>query len=56
MEYLIQTYTDKGDVVVDPFMGTGATAVACKNTNRSFIGGDMNAEYVAIADRRIKAP
>ena len=53
MEYLIKTYTDEGDVVVDPFMGTGATAVACKNTNRGFIGGDTNAEYVAIANRRV---
>tara|TARA_B100000963_G_scaffold69120_2_gene57505 strand:+ start:1944 stop:2624 length:681 start_codon:yes stop_codon:yes gene_type:complete len=52
MEYLIRTYTDEGDLVVDPFCGSGSTAVACKRLGRRFLGGDISSEYVAQAVAR----
>lgn len=55
MEYLIRTYTDEGDLVLDNCMGSGTTGVACMNTGRRFIGMEMDAEYFAIAQRRIAA-
>jgi site-specific DNA-methyltransferase (adenine-specific) len=55
MEYLIRTYTNEGDKVLDNCMGSGTTGVACANTNRHFIGMEMNAEYFAIAKDRIEA-
>lgn len=54
MEYLIKTYTNEGDTVIDPFMGSGTTGVACKNLNRSFIGIEKDAEYFQIACERIE--
>ena len=51
-EYLIKTYTDPGDLVVDPFCGTGAVAVACRNTGRAFIGRDSSTDFVEVAERR----
>jgi site-specific DNA-methyltransferase (adenine-specific) len=53
MEYLINTYTDEGNLVLDPFMGCGTTGVACKNLNRNFIGIELNKEYYDVADNRI---
>jgi len=55
MEYLIRTYTNEGDKVLDNCMGSGTTGVACANTNRHFIGMEMNSEYFAIAKNRIEA-
>lgn len=55
MEYLVRTYTNEGDVVLDNCMGSGTTGVACVNTGRDFIGMEMNAEYFAIAQGRIAA-
>lgn len=52
-EYLVQTYSNEGDVVLDFAMGSGTTGVVCKNTNRSFIGIDQNLEYVEMAKGRI---
>ena len=52
-EYLIKTYTDPGDLVVDPFCGTGAVAVACRNTGRSFCGGDTSEEFLEVARARL---
>lgn len=52
-EYLIKTYTNEGDLVIDCCAGSGTTAVACKNTNRSFICGDINKEYCDIANSRL---
>lgn len=54
MEYLIKTYTDKGDTVLDNTMGSGTTGVACKLTNRNFIGIELNEEYFNIAKKRIE--
>lgn len=50
---LIKMLSYKGDVIMDPFMGTGTTGVACVNTNRNFIGIELNEEYFKIAERRI---
>jgi site-specific DNA-methyltransferase (adenine-specific) len=53
MEWLVKLLSSEGDIVVDPFSGSGTTAVACKNLNRSFIGCEMNQEYIDIAKRRL---
>lgn len=54
LEYLIKTYTDEGDTVLDFTMGSGSTGVACKNLNRDFIGIELNEEYFNIAKDRIE--
>lgn len=53
MEYLIKTYTNEGDTVLDNCMGSGTTGVACMNTGRRFIGIEMDAGYFQIAQDRI---
>jgi DNA modification methylase len=53
MEYLIKTYTNEGDTVLDFTMGSGTTGVACKNLNRDFIGIELDPEYFKIAQDRI---
>jgi len=53
MEYLIHTYTEPGQTVLDFTMGSGTTGVACHNTGRSFIGIESDAEYFEIAQERI---
>jgi len=53
MEYLIRTYTNEGETVLDNTMGSGTTGVACKNTGRSFIGMERDPEYFRIASDRI---
>jgi len=53
MEYLIKMVTPKNGIVLDPFMGSGSTGVACKKNDFSFIGIDMTADYVEIAKARI---
>lgn len=53
MEYLIKTYTNKGETVLDFTMGSGTTGVAAKNLGRNFIGIELDPEYFAIAERRI---
>lgn len=54
LEYLIKTYTNEGETVLDNTMGSGSTGVACINTNRDFIGIELNDEYFKIAERRIE--
>ncbi len=54
MEYLINTYTNEGDTVLDFTMGSGTTGVACKNLNRNFIGIELDATYFDIAKKRIE--
>ena len=54
MEYLIKTYTNEDDTVLDFTMGSGSTGVACKNLNRNFIGIEINEKYFEIAKERIK--
>ena len=53
MEYLIKTYTQEGETVLDFVMGSGTTGVACKNTGRKFIGIEKDAGYFEIAKQRI---
>lgn len=55
LEWLIKTYTNEEMTVLDFTMGSGSTGVACKNTNRDFIGIEMNEEYFKIAEQRINA-
>lgn len=55
MEYLIKTYTDEGETVLDFTMGSGTTGVACKNLNRNFIGIELDENYFEIAKKRIEA-
>lgn len=53
-ENCILTCTKEGDVVYDPFMGSGTTAVAAKKHNRHYIGSELNTEYVAQAEKRLR--
>ena len=53
LEYIIKTYTNEGDTVLDNTMGSGSTGVAAKQLNRSFIGIEMDETYFEIAKRRI---
>lgn len=53
MEYLIKTYTNEGDTVLDNTMGSGTTGVACVNTDRNFIGFELDKNYFEIAKNRI---
>ena len=52
-EYLIKTYTNKGMIVLDNCIGSGTTAVACKQTGRNFIGIELSPEYCEIARKRV---
>ena len=53
-EYLIKTYTNEGDTVLDNVMGSGTTGVVCKNLNRKFIGIELDEDYFNIAKERIE--
>lgn len=53
MEHLIKIFSKKGALVVDPFLGSGTTAIACKNTGRKCIGIELNKEYFEISKRRL---
>lgn len=53
LEYLIKTYTNEGDLVLDNCMGSGSTGVACINTKRNFIGIELDEKYFKIAKDRI---
>lgn len=54
LEYLIKTYTDEGMTVLDNCMGSGSTGIACLNTNRNFIGIELDDKYFQIADNRLR--
>ena len=53
-EYLIKTYTNEGETVLDNVMGSGTTGIACKNLNRNFIGIELDENYFNIAKERIE--
>ena len=53
MQELLKIHTDVGDIVLDPFMGSGTTGVACINMNRDFIGIELDKNYFNIAQERI---
>ena len=54
IETIIKASSNKGDLVLDPFMGSGTTGVACQNLSRDFIGYEISPEYFKIAEKRIK--
>ncbi len=51
---LIQLYSFKGDIILDPFMGSGTTAVSAFKSNRKFVGYDISQEYIQLAEKRLK--
>lgn len=53
LEYLIKTYTNEGDTVLDACMGSGSTGIACINTGRRFIGIEKDSDYYTMAEKRI---
>jgi site-specific DNA-methyltransferase (adenine-specific) len=53
-ERCIRLFTYEGDVVLDPFMGSGSTAIACKNTNRKWIGFEKSKKYCELAEKRLQ--
>lgn len=55
LEYLIKTYTSENEIVLDNCMGSGSTGVACLNTNRRFVGIELDEKYFTIAKERIEA-
>lgn len=54
LEYLIRTYTNEGETVLDNVMGSGSTGVSCVNTGRKFIGMELDPGYFEAAKRRIE--
>ena len=54
IEYLIRTYTDEGDTVLDNCIGSGTTAIAALRTGRHYIGFETDGEYYRIAEQRIR--
>jgi len=55
MDRIIRLYSNAGDAVLDPFLGSGTTALACKSLNRNCVGFELNSEYFKIAEDRIAA-
>ena len=55
LEWLIKTYTNENELVLDNCMGSGSTGVACSNTGRNFIGIELDEEYFNIAKNRIES-
>lgn len=53
LEWLIKTYTNQGDAVLDNCMGVGSTGIACKNTDRTFIGIEIEEKYFKLAEKKI---
>ena len=53
IQMLIEQYSKEGDIVLDPFLGSGTTAVACVNTNRHYIGFELDPQYYNIACKRL---
>ena len=54
MQILIENYTNENDIILDCFMGSGSTGVACMNTGRKFIGIELDKNYFNIAKQRIE--
>ena len=54
LEYLVSICSNEGDAVFDPFMGSGSTGIACLNTNRKFIGIELDNDYFDIGAERMR--
>lgn len=54
MEWCVANYSKEGDLILDPFAGSGSTLVACKNTKRNYIGIEISPKYVEIANQRLR--
>ena len=54
ISHLIKLFTKEQAIILDPFIGSGTTAIACIESNRNYIGYDINKEYIDITERRIK--
>jgi DNA modification methylase len=50
---IIRDYSNKNDIILDPFLGSGTTVIACKKLNRHYIGIEINPKYVEIANKRL---
>jgi len=55
IEQILLSYSKEGDLVCDPFLGSGTTAIACEKLNRKYIGIEINEEYIKIAQQRLNA-
>ena len=53
MKTILENFSSEGDLVYDPFMGAGTTAVVCEQMNRRWIGSEISEEYVALARQRV---
>jgi site-specific DNA-methyltransferase (adenine-specific)/modification methylase len=51
---ILDNFTNEGDVIYDPFMGTGSTAVVCKKLKRKYIGSEISKEYMKVINERLK--
>jgi len=54
LKRFVETFTNEGDLILDPFMGSGTTAVAAQELNRKFIGFEVNPEYIKMANKRLE--
>jgi DNA modification methylase len=54
MERIVKTSSKEGGIILDPFMGSGTTAIACINTGRNYIGFELDKHYCDIANERIR--
>lgn len=54
LQWLIRSYSNEGDLVLDPFMGSGTTCLAAKEENRNYIGIELDTKYFKIAENRIE--
>lgn len=53
MDWIVKTYSNEGELILDPFCGSGTTLVACKRLDRRFIGFDLNDEYIRVSNKRL---
>lgn len=54
MRWLVHNFSNEGDLIMDPFMGSGTTAIACIKEKRDYVGSEMNPDYIKITDKRIE--